>query len=487
MSLCTQGFTEKISGGKVTIQVEDSDPLIILGNLIDWTYLMELIKPDLKRTEKGCWWLGRKLRVRIHLAVLMLQMLFKWTDRETERLIKTSAMYQIFSGIHIISRWSCPDHTKIETFRNRLSEGTYKKIADYIVQLAVSIGLADSSKVDIDSTVQEANVSYPSDANLMRRLSDKCYKLLEYLKSKGTDYLPQMPTIDIKKISEQAKKYFFLSKNTCMKKKQEVFSAYHSLVSNQLMPFIKLLQELPAEVLQKLPWNYRQAAVTIKQKASGYLSDVAHFVKTNTLEKGKILSLKLKDIICIKKGKLGKAFEFGRVFQVGRIGGNFMVPYTNTSLRMEDKKSLIPIIKEHQQIFGPGVLQSVTTDKGYYSRANVKYVEECTGNADGIQRPANIKDQVQGPQKQELYNRRAGVEPLIGHIKRFGLGKSKMKSDRATLSSGYRSISGFNLHQLMRGITKNMKIQGLDGTTLTSNLTSISGFNPHQMKAQGTI
>ena len=147
------------------------------------------------------------------------------------------------------------------------------------------------------------------------------------------------------------------------------------------------------------------------------------------------------------------------------------------------------IIKEHQQIFGPGVLQSVTTDKGYYSRANVKYVEECTGNADGIQRPANIKDQVQGPQKQELYNRRAGVEPLIGHIKRFGLGKSKMKSDRATLSSssGYRSISGFNLHQLMRGITKNMKIQGLDGTTLTSNLTSISGFNPHQMKAQGTI
>ena len=134
-----------------------------------------------------------------------------------------------------------------------------------------------------------------------------------------------------------------------------------------------------------------------------------------------------------------------------------------------------------------GSFQSVTTDKGYYSRANVKYVEECTGNADGIQRPANIKDQVQGPQKQELYNRRAGVEPLIGHIKRFGLGKSKMKSDRATLSSGYRSISGFNLHQLMRGITKNMKNQGLDGTTLTSNFTSISGFNPHQMKAQGTI
>ena len=225
MSLCTQGFTEKISGGKVTIQVEDSDPLIILGNLIDWTYLMELIKPDLKRTEKGCWWLGRKLRVRIHLAVLMLQMLFKWTDRETERLIKTSAMYQIFSGIHIISRWSCPDHTKIETFRNRLSEGTYKKIADYIVQLAVSIGLADSSKVDIDfySSRGQCVLSF-------RRQFDETFvrqvlQTFRISQVKGDGLSSSDANDRYKENFRASQEILFSIQEHLMKKKQEVFSA----------------------------------------------------------------------------------------------------------------------------------------------------------------------------------------------------------------------------------------------------------------------
>jgi hypothetical protein len=53
--------------------------------------------------------------------------------------------------------------------------------------------------------------------------------------------------------------------------------------------------------------------------------------------------------------------------------------------------------------------------------------------------------------KERLHNRRAGIEPLIGHIKRGGqLGKSRMKSDAATLAAGYGFVIGFNLRQLIR-------------------------------------
>ena len=121
-----------------------------------------------------------------------------------------------------------------------------------------------------------------------------------------------------------------------------------------------------------------------------------------------------------------------------------------TSLRMGDKEFLIPVLQEHQEIFGKNILESVATDKGYYSKANADHVKKLTKSADGIQRPGNVKDQVKGPRKEELFNRRAGVEPIIGHAKQYGLGKSKMKSDGATLASGYRSVTGFNLHQLMR-------------------------------------
>jgi IS5 family transposase len=61
-----------------------------------------------------------------------------------------------------------------------------------------------------------------------------------------------------------------------------------------------------------------------------------------------------------------------------------------------------------------------------------------------------VKDQPPEEIVHPLRNRRAGIEPLIGHAKAFGLGRSKMKSDQTTLASGYRAGMGFNLHQFLR-------------------------------------
>lgn len=155
---------------------------------------------------------------------------------------------------------------------------------------------------------------------------------------------------------------------------------------------------------------------------------------------------------CIPKKKAGKPNEFGRVFQLGRIGGNFLIAFTSTSVRMEDKPSLIPVIEEHRNIFGADVLKEIGTDKGYYSDRNVRDTQDYSINSNGIQRPVNIQTQPSPEVIKSLRDRRAGIEPLIGHAKAYGLRKSKMKSDRATLASGYRSVLGFNLNQLIRHI-----------------------------------
>jgi transposase, IS5 family len=50
-----------------------------------------------------------------------------------------------------------------------------------------------------------------------------------------------------------------------------------------------------------------------------------------------------------------------------------------------------------------------------------------------------------------LADRRAGIEPLIGHTKQGGqLGHSRMKADATTLAAGYAAVGGFNLRQLSR-------------------------------------
>ena len=451
MSLCRDGLGAKIKGGKITMTIEDSHPLILLGNQIDWDYLAKLVQPDLQKTKKGCWWLGRKLYLRVHLAVMILQMLYKWTDRLAEIRIKMTALFQIFCGLNIIAKWRCPDHTKVEEFRNRLSPETHKAIADYIIKLAISLGIADPSKVDIDSTAQEANMSYPSDATLMKKLALMAYNLLKFLKGKK-EAAVSTSEIDIREIVRKFQRYIFMAKNTVKEKKHQVFKEYHIFVKAELKAFIQCISELPSEFIESLPWNYRDAAKLIVGDAWRYLLDVGHFVRTGTIKPGKILSLKMRDVVCIIKGKIGKDKEFGRVFQLGRIGGNFLIPYLCTSLRMDDKECLPQIITEHCAVFSETQEVSVSTDKGYYSQSNINFVETMTGSADGVQRTANVKNQVEAPQKEELYNRRAGVEPLIGHAKKFGLGKSRMKSDEATLASGYRSVTGFNLHQLMRNL-----------------------------------
>ena len=72
----------------------------------------------------------------------------------------------------------------------------------------------------------------------------------------------------------------------------------------------------------------------------------------------------------------------------------------------------------------------------------------------GLQRPVNIKSEQGLPSREvqeRLKDRRAGIEPIIGHAKHGGqLGRSRMKSDAATLAAGYASVLGLNLRQLTR-------------------------------------
>lgn len=83
MSICNSGMDCKLSKTvSVVIDVTSCHPLMKLMNTIDWGQLSKLIMPDLKKsTSKLKWWLGRKLKMRTHLGVYLLQQLLNETDR----------------------------------------------------------------------------------------------------------------------------------------------------------------------------------------------------------------------------------------------------------------------------------------------------------------------------------------------------------------------------------------------------------------------
>lgn len=228
---------------------------------------------------------------------------------------------------------------------------------------------------------------------------------------------------------------------------------------------IKVCREHPLLALgSSLPWGRLLDLVVedLKQTtAKRYLLDVAHFIRTHKIKRGKILSFHSKAVACIKKGKPGKDKEFGRVFQLGRIKGNFMFAIACTDIRMDDKAAFSSLLQEHRALFGDENVLSATADKGYWSAKNLDTAKKYGVQEIGLQRPARIKSKEGLPSEERqsfLKGRRAGIEPLIGHAKHGGqLGRSRMKSDKATLGAGYGSVLGLNLRQLIRCQAGKMK------------------------------
>ncbi|MBA8667540.1 transposase [Holosporaceae bacterium 'Namur'] len=449
MSISESGIKSKIKSGEVNIKVAANHPLIKLGNVIEWEELKELVLPDIKAsTKKSKWWLGRKLKLRIHLGAYMLQQLLNKTDRQIEYDIKDNAAYQIFCGKGIVEDWHCPDHTKIEEFRSRLSCETQRDLANKISVIAVKLGFARSSEMDIDSTVQKANIAYPSDVNLMVKLAEKANKVWKYMKSSISFYADWDIKVDVKNIKSKARRCFFSKIEDKHKVLQELWhSAY-----NEVGKVSRACECLLSYDIARMPRNIKRLYSQLEKYGRNYMLDVLSFILHKKIKADKVLSFHANEVQCFNKGN--KRISFGRSIQLGRIKGNFIISCPHDRVRMEDRHSIELMIRTHEELFGEGILGSVAADKGYYSKANHEVLSSSGIKEIGLQKPGR-NSIPQSPNANEieskLTNRRAGIEPLIGHMKnKWQLGRSKMKSDTTTLSAAFASMLGFNVHQLMR-------------------------------------
>ena len=459
MSIDDSGFNSNITAGKVTINIETTHPLVELANVIDWQKLMNFVLPDLKQTtKKGKWWMGRALHLRVHLGAYLLQQLFNKTDRQIEYELKDNAAYQLFCGMKIVKKWHAPDHTKIEEFRSRLCPDTQKKLANAIANNAVSLGFASPLDVDIDSTIQEANMAYPSDSNLLCKLSVLAKKTANYMNNKIQTFAIKPMDVNLKRIKSYARRYFFLPKTTSKDDRNKYMRDLFDVVSEEINLVISNARCMSASFVEAAPWNIKRAMKQIINLSQKYLADVEYFICNRVIEPTKRLSFHLSDVKCLTKNKPGKKYFFGKTVQLGRITGNFLFVGKYNSINAEDKKSIQMMVDTHAETFPDFKIHSLASDKGYYSRHNEKIIANNDIKECGIQRPTNIKSKPINPltkeRENELIDRRSGIEALIGHVKHGGqLGRSRMKSDRTIEASAYTSVLGFNLRQMIRCAT----------------------------------
>jgi len=455
MSICFSGLDISCCVHPVTIDGSPAHPLLQLAQVMPWQALADMVLPDLKRTTaQGKWWLGRKLRLRIHLGALLLQWLYHLTDRQVEWAIRDNAAYQLFCGRGGMEPWYVPDHTKIEEFRSRLSPETQRQPAHAIAVWATHLGFADPSIMDIDSTVQEAHIAYPSDAHLMVKMTLLVNKVWTSMQQNLSFFADFIPTVDVKAVKAKAKAYFFRDRKEPAHATAALQTLWHEAFT-EISHVRKYFDVLLDDDIQRMPWNIRRSLEQVNECCSTYFLHVASFLCRGVVVSNKALSFHAQAVSCFNKGKAAKGLQFGRAFQLGRLGGNFLLVASCTSIRMEDQASVRPMIEEHQDLFGAGVFTSSGMDKGYYSGANHKYLPSLEGLKEFcLQQPGldmSTLSESDAEPYTRLVDRRAGIEPLIGHAKQGSqLSQSRMKTDDTTLAAGYGAIGGFNLRQLIR-------------------------------------
>ncbi len=465
MGICTSGIDQKLKESRVIIYVKEDHPLVKLANTIDWSRMMEIVTDDLqKSTAKLKWWMGRKLSIRTHLGVYLLQQLFNMTDRGIEQQIKFNAAYQLFCGKTIVKGWRCPDHTKIEVFRSRLKPETHCFLANEIARLAARKRFANPAHLDIDSTIQEPNMQHPSVSNMLIKVTGMARRFQKLLMEKCdlSQLTDTMTHVDMKKIKGLAKTYFFIKRKKSVKhaeKKKAAMKVLWCAVSeagNEALKYAHRLLE--PFIFDTLNSRQQELVTQFTSKVPTFLSEsfVHHF--ETAVKTSKIFSMHRNEVDVFNKQKESKAFEFGRQFQIGRIEGNFVFSTPIYSVRMPDAEALKPMVRANLNTFQQPI-ESVGADKGYYSKDNEQFLLDLKVPEVALQK-INRKyndppDNPLPPERlEELINRRSGIEGVIGHLKnRFQMGRSRMKSDRTTESSGYCSMLGFNLAQLTRFLT----------------------------------
>ena len=120
---------------------------------------------------------------------------------------------------------------------------------------------------------------------------------------------------------------------------------------------------------------------------------------------------------------------------------------------LSDQHCVIESLSLHHRVFDE-TPKSYGTDRGMWSADNLELCLSDGVEKLAIQPKGKASALVNRQDQRRLANRRAGIEPRIGHLKTRGLGRSKMKSDSGDLISGYRSALSWNLSLLMTDLTR---------------------------------
>jgi len=148
--------------------IREDHELCLLANKIDW----DLVEKDF--SEYYCLDNGRpSIPIRKVVGVILLRRMFNLSDESIVDKWKENPYWQYFCGEVKFQHEPPFDPTELIKFRKRIGEAGAERL------LKLSIDLFERKEVEekvvlIDTTVQEKNITFPTDTKLQKKIIEKC-------------------------------------------------------------------------------------------------------------------------------------------------------------------------------------------------------------------------------------------------------------------------------------------------------------------------
>ena len=266
----------------------------------------------------------------------------------------------------------------------------------------------------MDTTLQEKNITYPTDDKLHRKIIAKC----QAISNKNNLKQRQSYTFTLKKLGI-AQRFRNHPKNKGKARKAD-----------------KKVKTIAGRLVRELERNLPPDA---------YAEEIDLFKRVlaqKRADKSKVYSLHEPEVQCISKGKEHKKYEFGNKASIiytqntGVIVGamGFRNEYVGYTLK--------PALKQHQRLTGKQAKRA-PVDRGYQDKSKIGETE--------IAIPKSLYSKKLSVQKQmklrKGFNRRSGIETVISHL----------KSDYRLGRNFYNGIFGDNINIMLAAAAFNFK------------------------------
>lgn len=396
--------------------INPQHPLVKLAQTIDWSNFDEQFGVSYS-SETGRPGISTRLMVSLHY----LKYTHDLSDEAVLRQWVENPYWQYLSGMGYFEHEMPINPSTMSRWRRRIQEAGVEELLKETIQAGLRLQIIKPSelkRVNVDTTVQEKEVRFPTDARLYDRMRQR---LVKAAKQEGVRLRQSYVRVGKRLLTQQSR---YVSARQ-FRRARRCTTKLRTILGRVTRDIERKSEKPSAETEELLALANRL-----------YLQE-RH-------DKGKLYSVHAPEVECIAKGKAHKRYEFGaKVSLAVTSRGGWVVAAKSCPGNPYDGHTLQSTMDQLVSMTG-GEPEHVYADMNYRGH---DYEGECEVHVDRRRR-GGVAVSVW-----RWIKRRAAIEPSIGHLKEDRrMERNRLKGTEGDRLNAVLSAAGMNFAKLLSAL-----------------------------------